>query len=249
MVEMRPGISGRPAYLLYKWVWSGLDLLYPPRCGGCGKTGHRWCPTCEEGVERLNSSICFRCGKNLSRSGTCQRCRSDPPEFLALRSWGIYRGELRKAIHRLKYSGDVALGDVLAVPMISMLARLDWPVDYITPVPMVNTQKVERGYNQAALLAFPIALSEKIPYEPGALAKIRMVQSQVGLSLVERYNNVEKVYKANRKFVEGKIALVIDDVVTSGATMNACAEALMDAGAAAVYGLTLSRASINTFRR
>jgi ComF family protein len=135
----------------------------------------------------------------------------------------------------------MSLGDVLARPLLKLICELPWRVDIVAPVPMGADREAARGYNQAALLAIPVALGAGTPYQPRALKKVRDIQSQVGLSVVERYENVEGAFKAHESIVKGQSVLVIDDTITSGATMDACSEALLSAGAREVYGLTLAR--------
>jgi ComF family protein len=134
------------------------------------------------------------------------------------------------------------MGEVLSRPLIRMLRELRWPVDLVTAVPAGVVRRAERGYNQAALLAWPVACGCSLLYQSKALEKIRETHSQVGLNRQERRWNVELAYRARQELVAGKNILVIDDVATSGATLEACTQALLDAGAAQVYGLTLARA-------
>jgi competence protein ComFC len=133
------------------------------------------------------------------------------------------------------------LGEILARPMISLFHEMQWQVDMVVPVPGSLVRKKKRGYNQASLLAFPIALSNGLAYRPNALIKVRDTRTQVGLSPSERRQNVEKAFLGRKEIVAGKRVLVVDDVTTSGATMEACAAALLDQGASQVYGLTLAR--------
>jgi len=149
---------------------------------------------------------------------------------------------LRSALHRLKYNRDVALGEILARPMIDCLSQTTWKVDLVVPVPISLSRRAERGYNQAALLARPISLRFGMKYRPQALIKSRETRSQVGLSVEERQANVHGAFVAKNRIVEGKNILVVDDVTTSGATLNACGQALQMAGAKEVYCLTLARA-------
>jgi competence protein ComFC len=232
----------RPVYRLYRWAWAGLDWLYPPNCGGCDRAGARWCQTCQENVSPINPPICIKCGKSIQGAGRCLSCRANVPPYQALRSWAVYEGPLRNAILRLKYAGDITLGELLARPIIQLLHKLEWEVELVTPVPLGVARQAQRGYNQAALLAFPLALSSKLAYRSQALAKVREIRTQVGLSLAERFENVVGAFQANSKIVSEKTILIVDDVATSGATMQACASALLDAGARQVYGLTLARA-------
>jgi ComF family protein len=149
---------------------------------------------------------------------------------------------MRNAIHRLKYKDDLGLGEILARLMVILFQKLMWEIDLIVPVPGSLARRKMRGYNQASLLAFPIALNCGIPYRPKALMKTRETPSQVGLSAAERHANVQDAFLAKKEMVAGKRILVIDDVTTSGATMEACARALVNKGARQVYGLTLARA-------
>lgn len=220
-----------------------LDWFYPPECGGCGKPYTAWCQDCQTGTRLISDPVCERCGASLRSPGICSACIKSPPPYTAIRSWAVYKGSIRKAIHKLKYQGDVSLGQALVIPMIDLLHKLEWQIDLVVPVPGSLARKKVRGYNQASLLALPIALSYRAQYRPAALTKIRDVPSQVGLSLDARYNNVQAVFQARDKaLVAGKSILVIDDIVTSGATMKACAQALLDQDAGQVYGLTLARA-------
>ncbi len=243
LVTVVPEKKGQPVYRLYRLIWLGLDWIYPPECGGCGKPYARWCKDCQAGTRLVSGPVCERCGVSLRSPGVCSVCLNSPPAYTAIRSWAVYTGAIRKAIHKLKYQGDISLGQALATPMIELLHQLDWSIDMVTPVPGSLARKKMRGYNQASLLALPIALSCRVQYRPGALTKIRDIPSQVGLSMKARHKNVQAVFQArNKDLVAGKSILVIDDIVTSGATMKACAQALLDQGAGQVYGLTLARA-------
>jgi ComF family protein len=134
----------------------------------------------------------------------------------------------------------MALGEILSRPMISLFNDLKWKIDIITPVPLGIARLSQRGYNQAALLAKPLALGTNINYQPKALKKIRETVSQVGLSYRERRSNVIDAFNANKDTVQYKNILVVDDVTSSGATMEACSRALKNAGANEVYGITLA---------
>ena len=146
-------------------------------------------------------------------------------------------------MHRLKYARDIALGEVLARPLLEMLNQLDWQIDLVTSVPVGVARRAERGYNQATLLAFPLALASGVPFRSQALFKARETRTQVGLTLAQRRENVHQAFQARPEIVVGRRVLVVDDVTTSGATIEACASALNAAGASQVYGLTLARAT------
>lgn len=234
---------GRPTYRLYQFAWAGLDWIYPPHCGGCGKPFTRFCAACREKIRFLEEPVCEKCGGVLTDRG-CASCRVMEPPYAALRSCVRYEGPLRNLILRLKYHGDLALGEIMARWMIDRLLELKWEVDLILPVPGSLARQKMRGYNQASLLAFPIALYFGLPYHASGLTKTRDTPSQVGLTAEARRKNVKGAFSADRRLTADRRVLVIDDVVTSGATMETCAQALLDQGASRVYGLTLARAGL-----
>jgi len=241
-----PGKIEQPEYRLLRWAWSGVDWVFPPICAGCKRPGFYLCTPCMVSVRHIPEPICGRCGQGIEHAGLCPACRVDPPAYIALRAWAWYDGPIRSAIHRLKYEGDMAMGEVLSQPLIQMLREFRWPVDLVTAVPVGVARRAERGYNQAALLAWPLATGCSLSYQSRALVKRRETRTQVGLNRMERRQNVEMAYQARREFVAGKNILVIDDVATSGATLDACTKALLDAGANQVFGLTLARAMFAT---
>jgi competence protein ComFC len=237
-----PDLMVRPAYRLYRLVWTSLDWVFPPRCGGCGSSGSRFCNRCLQETQIIQPPYCNVCGGSLESPGICRICRANPPAFSAMRSWAYFSGPLRNAMHRLKYKRDVALGDALAWPLIQLLILAGWTIDLVTAVPAGIARQAERGYNQAALLARPIALSQGMIFRPGAIRKLRETPSQVGLSVQMRKQNVENAFQADAGSVRGKRVLLVDDVATSGATVMACTQALIQAGACQVFVLTLARA-------
>jgi competence protein ComFC len=242
------GLRQRPAYFLYHWMWIGLDWLFPPRCAGCGVLGERWCDKCRRSISPFDEPLCLRCGLPIpvnSVSSICFECQKNPPFFTSCRSVCIYKSSARKAIHRLKFGRDIGLGEALADVMLDFLTSLHWTIDLVTCVPLSKERMRERGYNQAAVLARPIALGLNLPFFPQLLRKSREVPSQVGLSAHERRLNVENAFKSSKMIQMSKHILLIDDVATTGSTMNACARALIDAGAQQVYGLTFARAGLN----
>jgi ComF family protein len=237
-----PDFMVRPAYRLYRLAWTGLDWVYPPRCGGCGASGSRFCTKCLQETQIIYPPVCILCGRALESQGICRNCQRNPPGYTAMRSWAFFSGPLRNAMHRLKYKRDVALADTLVQPLIRLLATTDWMIDLVTAVPAGVARQAKRGYNQAALLARPIALCYGLPLRLGALKKLCETRTQVGLTLRERMQNVENAFHADVGSVQGKRVLLVDDVSTSGATVSACARALCQSGAQQVFVLTLARA-------
>jgi ComF family protein len=236
---------GNLAYRAYRLFWTVLDWIYPPNCGGCGKPGTRWCTSCSQNTPEIQLPICPICGDLNIAIKPCMRCQTLPVHFTSLRSYTIYQGAIREAIHKLKYGGEKSMGDILAQMMISGLEKLNWSLDIVTSVPLGLVRFAERGYNQATLLARPIALYKNLPFSTKLLSRVRETQTQVGLTIKERQENMEDAFTAFGEQVEGKSILVVDDVATSGATINACAKALLNAGASQIYGYTLARAIFN----
>jgi ComF family protein len=162
-----------------------------------------------------------------------------------LRSWSVFEGPVRSALHRLKYRRDVALGDALAAHLAGYVRALAWPIDTVVPVPLGAGRLKERGYNQISLIARPLALSLGWSYAPGALTRVRETKSQVGLTKRERHENVHGAFRTVGMRVNGRVVLLMDDVATTGSTLSSCADALYRAGARDVFSLTVARALIH----
>jgi competence protein ComFC len=239
----------RPAYRLYRWAWAGLDMVYPPHCSGCGKPGSRWCEACQSEMHWVLPPFCDCCGKSNSHPGLCAACQAELPPYAAVRSVAVFDGALREALHRLKYAGDIPLAEALACHLIELYRRQPWEVDLVVPVPSGVTHRAQRGYNQAALLAWPLALACNLSYRPNALNKARETRSQVGLNFAERHENIAGAFQADPRIVTGKSVMIVDDITTSGATLHNCAASLLSSGCERVYGLTLARTAYEALDR
>jgi ComF family protein len=126
--------------------------------------------------------------------------------------------------------------------MVEFVRALNWNVDVLIPAPLGRNRLKERGYNQVALVARPLAYELGMLYAPNALTKIRETRSQVGLTISQRRENVSQAYQADPSVVKRKSVLIMDDVATTGSTISACTEALLSVGASEVYALTIARA-------
>jgi len=228
---------------LHHMLWQFMDWIYPPKCGGCGISGSRWCVDCQNRVNKIDqNSICPLCGIPQSADELCSECAQFKPVYTAVRSWGRYEGRLRNAIHRLKYHNDIGISEELARPLQSLLIEQAWQLDIITAVPLNRKRLRERGYNQSALLARWVSLVTRIPFIPGVIIRNRDTATQVGLHAQQRHDNVTGAFTAIPEIARGRSIVIIDDVTTTGATLQACASALQSAGALTIYGLTLARA-------
>ena len=218
-------------------------MLFPPACGGCGKFGERWCKTCQQAIKPLNVLVCDICGEPQKNAEMCEKCKTVQPPYKTLRSWTVFEGPIRTALHKLKYRRDIGLGEALAFPLEKYVHAFDWHIDALIPVPLSHQRLSERGYNQVALIAQPLAAICQWNYIPGALQRIKHTHSQVGLSIKQRQENVQNAFQANAHFVRNKKILLLDDVTTTGATLISASTALLQAGAANVRALTVARAT------
>ena len=159
-----------------------------------------------------------------------------------MRSWAVFDSPVQNALHTLKYRRNIGLGESLAVGMAEFFQSLQWPVDIFIPVPLGRNRLKERGYNQVALVARPLAYEVGLQYGPRALWKARETRSQVGLTISQRRENVQNAYRADPRIVKRKSVILMDDVATTGSTILACTDALLSAGARDVYAITIARA-------
>jgi ComF family protein len=159
-----------------------------------------------------------------------------------MRSWAVFDSPIQNGLHTMKYRGNVAFGESIAEQMSAFVCALQWPIDVLIPVPLGKKRLKERGYNQVALVARPLAYQLDWRYGPDALWKTRETRSQVGLGISARSENVQNAYRADPEVVKQKRILIMDDVATTGSTISACTAALLSAGAREVYVLTIARA-------
>lgn len=228
--------------IIYKGFWTALDWIFPPVCAGCGEPGYRLCPECHSKISYITGNICKVCGLPVSGGRSlCIRCEDSPPPYDALRSLANYEGIIRDCIHALKYENDQSLGDFFSKELIELVQTENWIVDMVIPVPLSPFRVKSRGYNQSALLAYPLAMRLSFKYRPFGMRRTRNTRSQVELSAEERRMNVRGAFQAVPEIVGGKRILLVDDVTTTGSTIEECARALKAAGASSVYCLTLAR--------
>ena len=159
-----------------------------------------------------------------------------------LRSWAVFDSPIQDGLHTLKYRGNIAIGEGLALQMVDFLRSLHWSIDMITPMPLGQQRLKERGYNQVAVVAQPLAYFAGLTYAPHALWKSRETRSQVGLNVHQRRENVQNAYQADPRLVRQKTVLLMDDVATTGSTILSSTQALLSAGAREVYAITIARA-------
>lgn len=218
-----------------------LDLIFPPRCVGCGQLGEWVCTDCWATVAPVGERICSVCGTPAKKAESCSHC-SLIPDCRWVRSAFLFEGALRRAIHALKYQRRSALAASLVSLMLDHLHLPDYDFEVLIPVPLHPARLAERGFNQAEVLARALSARWDVPMWVGGLERVRPTRSQVELNVAERQANVRQAFLARQKVVAGHRLLLVDDVCTSGATLEACALALRQADAADVVAVTLARA-------
>lgn len=201
------------------------DLVFPPTCGNCGRVDARFCAACRRELARCPVEIAHYSVEGLD--GVC--------------ATGKQVGILGSAVKAFKYEDATDLSDFLAERLIATCNKQDWESDAVAPVPLHADRLLERGYNQAALLGERLAQTLGIRFEPGLLGRVRSTGQQARLSGSERLQNVAGAFQADPA-VKDLSVLLIDDVVTTGATLSACAAALRARNAGAVYGIAVSHA-------
>ena len=231
----------RQAAPLRRWVQAFLDLVFPPRCGGCGRLGDWLCDRCRGQLSWLAPPVCPQCGYPVPRPGRCPRCAPAAVTGFHVRSAVFFDGPARHALHSFKYAGRRALGEPLAEILVELWAREAPPVQVVTPVPLHPSRVRKRGYNQSDLLARSLARRLGLPLEVHLLQRVRATRPQVGLSVAERWQNVAGAFTCRDGAAAGRGVLLVDDVCTTGATLQAAAAALRQGGAAEVWAFTVAR--------
>jgi ComF family protein len=230
-----------------------LDLLFPRACVGCGRPpGTEFlhlCWDCVSGLAYIRGCFCRVCGDPaeglVGDDWVCATCAETPPAFNLARSAARYRGVLREAVMMFKYDRAVWLAQDLAL-LLAGLARGAWlegvVLDGVLAVPLHPRKERIRTYNQSGLLAAGLARALGKPLLGGSLVRTRDQGTQTHLTARDRTANVRGAFGVRKPDrVVGRRLLLVDDVMTTGATANACARALKNAGASAVYVATVAR--------
>jgi ComF family protein len=196
-----------------------------------------------DSIQLIGRNICLLCGYPIiSKSSVCPVCRTENPPFKALRSWGAHQGALRKAIIALKYRRNLDLGHFFALQLAEIIKSEAWEIDLIVPVPLSAGHHKQRGYNQAACISKNLAWLLGLPHSSTATKRVKKTQEQITLDVNERFTNLSNAFYGNPATLEKRRVVIIDDVITTGATMLNCAKAVELAGAECVYGLSVGRA-------
>ncbi|MBF0621497.1 MAG: ComF family protein [Magnetococcales bacterium] len=217
-----------------------LNLMFPPVCPFCDAQvaqNGRLCEVCRSALPKQPDHYCLRCGQRAyGGPDGCLRCLNKahaPNRFVV---GYLYQSPLREQIHRFKYRDTPELSKQLgALGWTRMASQLrSIPLDIVVPLPLHNTKLIQRRFNQSALLAGCWAKNLKIPMVTNGLQRFKMTQSQASLTARQRRDNVRGAFRADSKQVSQRRILLVDDVMTTGATALAAVQALKRAGACSV---------------
>lgn len=218
-----------------------LDLLFPPQCALCRAGGSVLCEYCIATLPLAEAPRCERCWDDVTHGSLCARCSRTPPAFESVRAPYAHEDGARELVHLLKYENLTSLAEPMAREMAPFVAV--FAPDVVVPVPLHSGRERSRGYNQSALLAKHIGRETGIVVDSRAARRVRATKPLVqAMSPEERAQIVEGAFRADASRVERRRVLLVDDVVTTGATLGACARALLDAGAGSVSAVTFVRA-------
>ncbi|WP_082609898.1 ComF family protein [Bosea sp. Root381] len=237
--------------LLRLGLRGAISIVYPPSCVACqAATGEAQalCPTCWGDIGFIERPYCERLGipfaLDLGDGLVSPKAIADPPVFARARAVCRFDGTARELVHRLKYGDRTDLAVTLGRMMAQAGRELLPDAELIVPVPLHRMRLWSRRFNQAAALAQILHRQAGIPHAPLALARVKRTRQQVGLTRAQRADNLQGAFRvepAAKPQIEGRRILLVDDVLTTGATANAAARALLRAGAKAVDVLTFAR--------
>lgn len=227
-----------------------LDLLFPPACPIClgslpgAGAPAPFCPHCTATITPLPAGRCSCCAlpfiAGFSSSHLCADCIRQLPPFSTVHAAGLYAGALKQALQRFKYAGGVDLDRPLARLLETQIPAAS-SVEVIVPVPLHPSRLRQRGYNQSLLLARVLAQNLQISLDQAILQRVVAAHSQQGLDARQRARNLRNAFLATRS-LDGRNVLLVDDVMTTGATVSVCAQALRAAGAGTVEIAVIARA-------
>lgn len=226
-----------------------LDLFFPPRCPVCDgilKKGEKVCRNCKKELNYIHEPRCYRCGKPVfsEEQEYCSDCAGRAVHYIRGYSLWLYEGAAKKSVTAFKYKGRQEYVAFYAEELLRVYGK--WMeslcLDALIPVPVYKERKRLRGYNQAELLAKELGRRLNLPVESRVLVRNRPTKPQNGLSQRERQKNLEKAFDCYPEYSKRgrlKKVLLVDDIYTTGSTMEACAKSLSKAGVKEIYFVTL----------
>lgn len=225
-----------------------LDWIYPPRCMICLSIiplyEEKWiCKYCKDSLVALTLINCIKCGRPVEYIGmTCNECKKKELSFVKNYAVYPYDEVMSTIIKNFKYGNHPQYSKGLGCLMEDYYKKHFFEkIDFIIPVPMYAKKEKERGFNQAKLLAKELAKLVKVECIEDLIIRTKNTKAQNLLNASERKNNMENAFKLNKKYqVNAKSFLIIDDIYTTGSTIDACSKVLLLSGAKSVFGFTLS---------
>ncbi len=216
------------------------DAIAPAFCVQCGISGGWLCSVCAEQIFLVKEQVCYGCNKLSEQGKTCERCQRLTELNGVLMATHYESGPVRELVHKLKYEGLTDLAGILSWILFQGTKSKEWKGWVVVSVPLHSSKLSSRGFNQADLLAFRLAKYLKLPYQTRWLRRVRATETQTKLTRPHRQANVYKAFLA-RGDLRGKKILLVDDVMTTGATLEAASQALKDAGARQIWGVVVAR--------
>ncbi|MFA7308963.1 MAG: double zinc ribbon domain-containing protein [Patescibacteria group bacterium] len=228
--------------MLLDAVW---DIVFPKHCVRCNQEGDYLCSVCLTYVDVVTTPYCPECRRPTRYGELCASC-SPLWDFDGVTICTEYNGAVKDLVHTFKYEGCSSAADLIAAFLVAGISRTksqigvqgDW---IVIPVPMTYEKELERGYNQASLLACLLATELQLIVNEKSLIKTRSTRSQIELTRRERLNNVKDSYGWVAAPLSGLSILLVDDITTTGATLSECAKTLKKAGAGRVWGVVLAK--------
>lgn len=226
-----------------------LDFIYPHElsCMLCKKKAegmgeNEICGHCMSMMPFIGDNTCIRCGRPINseyEGSICKECSSDIIYFDNACPVFEFSGLAQAALYRLKYDGDIDIAPAIGRIMADKIKERKWDIDIVIPVPLHKDRLNERGYNQSLLLASEIGRELGIDVQDGILKRERYTESQVTLSRLQRIHNVRRAFAASDSaLIKGRKFLIVDDIMTTGATLNECSRILKECQAKKVYCVT-----------
>ena len=225
-----------------------LNLLFPERCPVCHEiivpAGNDTCEDCRNKLTLVEEPYCMKCGKPLKNDAQefCLDCNSREQSFLEGRAVFVYDDIMKKSIYQFKYGGRQEYAAFYAKEMGKRLGRkaASWKADALIPIPLHRSRQKKRGYNQAALIAEELGKQMQLPVIKDLLVREKKTTAQKNLSAAERENNLKRAFKIERNDVKLNSVILVDDIYTTGSTIDAAAQCLKEAGVEKIYFLVLS---------
>jgi len=222
-----------------------LNIFYPTRCVFCETVGEQQiCPACRKEYPYLTEPRCKMCGKPLRRveQEYCRDCNGNERAFECGRNLWLHRGGVSDSLYRFKYQGVKSNGRVYAEELAAVYENTleNWEIEQIIPIPLHRRRLAQRGFNQAEVIAVRLGRMLDLPVNTSSLIRQRHTRPQKVLNDRERWRNIRSAFRVKRSDNLSGNILIVDDIYTTGSTLNEAAKCLKDAGVRKVFFLTIS---------